>query len=297
MVVRGFSLMSIKVVFLIFIFLSAIAKAEAVDVNNRDEKTVVDSKNNTDKMPVVSDENQDGTRNSGFEKSANNLMDNSDIRREAPFMASSPRQLAASEFPTSQAMISEQQAGNWGFNSNSPVVHLGNEGISGDKQNYKNPGFSYKNIVEDVRVGLGEDVYGKLTWMYYDIKELDAWIYENVMSYESGESNLMGEFWQFIGVDAQVNAMIIFGGGQAFAGDAAGFQHGVSQRRGSESHSKVVLNLSSQNPVNIDVVENGYFKFVMKYLTIKNVIYFLLSILGAGLIFRIFRFFVKQDLS
>jgi len=278
-----------------FIFLSAIAMAETVDVGRRAEKIVVDSKNNSEKIPVVSVENQDGIRNNGLEKAVNNLIHSSEMKREAPFIASSSHQSATSEFPMSQAMISEQQFGNWGFNLNSPVVYMENKSIGDDKRNDINPVFSYKNIVEDVRVGLGEDVYDKLTWMYYDIKELDTWIYANVMSYDSSENNLMSEFWRFIGVDAQVNAMIIFGGDQTLAGEAAGFQNGVNKGRGGESHTKVVLDLSSQNPVNIEVVENGYFKFVLKYLTIKNVIYFLLSILGAGLFFRVFRFFVKQD--
>lgn len=287
--------MSIKVVFLMFIFLSAIAMAETVDVGRRAEKIVVDSKNNADKIPIFSVENQDGMRNNVLEKAANNLIHSSEMKREAPFIASSPHQSATSEFPMSQAMISEQQFGNWGFNLNSPVVYMENKSVGDDKRNDINSVFSYKNIVEDVRVGLGEDVYDKLTWMYYDIKELDTWIYANVMSYDSSENNLMSEFWRFIGVDAQVNAMIIFGGGQTLAGEAVGFQNGVNKGRGGESHTKVVLDLSSQNPVNIEVVENGYFKFVLKYLTIKNVIYFLLSILGAGLFFRVFRFFVKQD--
>jgi len=269
--------------------------AETVDVSQRAEKIVVDSKNNADKMPVVSVENQDGIRYNGLEKAANNLIHSSDMKREAPFIASSPHLSAASEFPMSQAMISEQQFGNWGFNLNSPVVYMENKSIGDDKRNDINPVFSYKNIVEDVRVGLGEDVYGKLTWIYYDIKEFDALIYSNLMIYDSKVNNLAGEFWRFIGVDAQVNAMIIFGDGQTLAGEAAGFQNGVNKGRGGESHTKVVLDLSSQNPVNIDVVENGYFKFVLKYLTIRNVIYFLLSILGAGLFFRVFRFFVKQD--
>lgn len=289
--------MFVKVVFLIFIFLSPIATAETVEVNKRDKKNVIDSKDNAAEIPAGSFRELDSTKNGGVEKDSNSLIHNLEISHEAPLSSGFTRQSVITRFPTSQAMTSGQQVGNLGFSANFPGAYLENEAANGNNLNDNNPGFSYKNLFEDVRTGLGEDVYGKLTWIYYDIKEFDALIYSNLMVYDSKISNLAGEFWKFIGVDAQVSAMIIFGDGQMFSGDAAGSHHAINQGRGGESHNKVVLDLSAQNPVNIDVVENGYFKFILKYLTIRNVVYVLLGILGAGLIMRVFKFFVKQDLS
>lgn len=162
---------------------------------------------------------------------------------------------------------------------------------------YSGDVFSYKNLLDEVRTGLGEGVYRKLVWTYYDLKGLDDRIYTSMVGYDLSSSNLLGKFQQFIGVDEHVNAMIVFNSSVGISGKPVGVGNGENQDSNKSSSSKVVLDFSQRNFARKEEIDTGRLQYILKHLTIKNIIYSLLSLLGVGMIWRMFRFFIKQDLS
>lgn len=163
--------------------------------------------------------------------------------------------------------------------------------------NYSDDVFSYKNLLDEVRAGLGEGIYSKLVWTYYDLKDLDDRIYASMVGYDLSSSNLLGKFQQFIGVDEHVNAMIVFKSSVGISGKPIGVGSGENQDGNKSSSSKVVLDFSQHSFARIEEVDTGRLQYILKHLTIKNIVYSLLSLMGVGMVWRLFRFFVKQNLS
>jgi hypothetical protein len=166
-----------------------------------------------------------------------------------------------------------------------------------ENYSYSDDVLSYKNLLDEVRTGLGEGIYSKLVWTYYDLKDLDERIYASMVVYDLSSSNLLGKLQQFIGVDEHINAMIVFKSSVGISGKPIGVGNGENQDPNKSSSSKVVLDFSQRNFARKEEVDTGYIQYILKLLTIKNIIYSLLILMGIGMVWRMFRFFVKQDLN
>ncbi|WP_415878905.1 hypothetical protein [Methylomonas sp. TEB] len=163
--------------------------------------------------------------------------------------------------------------------------------------NYSDDVFSSKKLLDELRDSLGEGIYSKLVWTYYDLKDLDSRIYASMVGYDLSGSNLLGKLQQFIGVNEHVNAMIVLGSSVGVAGQPVGVGNEKNQVANNSSSSKVVLDFSQRGFFSKDEIDAGRFQIVLRYLTIKNIIYSLLSLMGVGMVWRMFRFFIKQDLN
>jgi hypothetical protein len=157
--------------------------------------------------------------------------------------------------------------------------------------------FSYKSILDEVRDGLGEGVYSKLAWTYSGIKDLDDKIYASMVGYDLSGSDFLGKLHQFIGVDQQLSAMIFFSDSLGRMQEPFGAISGENKGANKGGNSKVVLDFSLENFARNEGVDTGRIQLILSHLTIKNFVYSLLSLMGAGMVWRMFRFFLKQDLS
>jgi len=162
-------------------------------------------------------------------------------------------------------------------------------GMPASEYAYTDEKVAYKNLLEQVRFGLGEGVYSKLIWTYYDLKDLDDRIYSSLTGFDLSGAGFLGKLPAFVGVNDQINALIVLGHGNR----VAGLENGDNKSPGG----KVVLDFSAQNLVGDNDAKSEEVRLFFKYFSIKNIVYVLLSVLGFGLLRRIFKFFVKQDLS
>lgn len=165
------------------------------------------------------------------------------------------------------------------------------------KYNFQDDFFSYKNMLYEVQIGLGDEIYDKLVWTYYGIKDIDDLIYSRMAEYNFNGSDFVGKFRQFVGLDSQMSAMIVLGGRSYDAANMSQFENFSNKTNHKDGGGKVVLDFSYENISHADAIEISRIYAIFKYLTIKNFIYFLLGVMGISMLRRVFRFFIKQDLS
>lgn len=294
MIVRGFRFALIMMVFLNVLLTDSIAMETQPESSFDSRKAKDDNENSridldaTKDILVAVDAKKDVTKVSGHQ-----------LGVESPRVNAYSKESAVGISSISRLIFREQENMNRLAQSTFGVQefsHAGSaEGV--EKYSYSDDIFSYKNLLEEVQSGLGEGVYSKLVWTYYDLKDLDERIYASMVRYDLSSSNLLGKFQKFIGVDEQVNAMMVFGSGVGTMGNSIGGGSGENQDANSGSSSKVVLDFSQRNFTKIDEVDTGRVQYLLKHLTIKNIAYGLLVLMGVGMVWRIFRFFIKQDLS
>jgi hypothetical protein len=294
MIVRGFRFALIMMFFLNILPTDSVAmgiQAESSFYSSKakddKEKSRIDLDDTKDSLIDI-DAKKDVTKVSGHELGVESSRAN-DPSIEAAVETSSISRLIFRE----QVNINRLAHPTFGVQEFSDVGSA--EGV--ETYSYSDHVFSYKNLLEEVQTGLGEGVYGKLVWTYYDLKDLDDRIYASMVGYDLSAIKLLGKLEQFIGVDSQVNAMIVFGSGGGIMGKSIGVGNGENQDANKSSNSKVILDFSQRSVAEKNEVDTGRFQFILKHLTIKSFIYSLLILMGVGMAWRMFRFFIKQDLS
>lgn len=156
----------------------------------------------------------------------------------------------------------------------------------------------YEDVLDSVRDTIGDTTYSKLLWTYYDIKEIDNLIYAKMAQYDFSRSVVAEGYRGINGLNHQFGATIMVSNPLAVPSGNAMFQDDIAKPV-QGSNGKVVLNITEQNLGNIEreTIDNSYFAFILRIMTIKNIIYAMLTVFTSGLLLRVFRFFIKQDLS
>ena len=198
-------------------------------------------------------------------------------------------------FSVSQPLYAEQR-----YMDRASISKFGEIGSSHELENPFNSKsgstgdfYLYKNLIEDVRVTLSEEVFSKMVWTYFDLKDLDDKVYSTISEYDLKVQSVFGKMQQLIGIDNQINALIIFGA-NADSGSRNN-PSGSANPRGDGD--KATLDFSEIGALNAEGQEIGKTGVVFKHFTIKNIAYFLLGVLSVGMVWRGFRFILKQDLS
>lgn len=149
-------------------------------------------------------------------------------------------------------------------------------------------------IQEEIKENLGEDVYSKLVFTYGEIKGIDSWIYSAMAQYGFDDGFLFGkQKYSIMGLDDQLNALVIF-------------QRGKDKVDGNLSEKEGKKTLKTEGMGEQLFLTEGYhrdfqgenehkFAFILNYLSIKNLIYFLLLIVSIGVVIRSFKFLIRQE--
>ncbi len=157
---------------------------------------------------------------------------------------------------------------------------------------------SYSGMLDSVRDAIGDSAYSKLLWTYYDIKEIDNLIYTKMAQYDFSHSVFSEGYISINGLNQQFGASIMVSNVLGAPNENLLFQ-GEFNKGPAGAGGKAVSNIPEQSLENVqsDMVENSYFALILQFLTVKNLIYAMLAIFLGGLLIRVFRFFIKQDLS
>ena len=187
-------------------------------------------------------------------------------------------------------------------NAGKPSVYPRSIDGTGDLKGFVNfessPKISYSGMLDSVRDTIGDSAYSKLLWTYYDIKEIDNLIYTKMAQYDFSHSVFSEGFRSINGLNQQFGASIMVSNRLGAPNENPMFQ-GEFNKTPSSAGGKTVLNIPEQSLENVqsDVLENSYFALILRFLTVKNLIYAMLAAFLGGLLLRVVRFFIKQDLS
>ncbi len=210
------------------------------------------------------------------------------------------RSLTTPHFPRRQASPefaqSPDQAGQL-FGSSGLLVEQGatQQLISSQEQTDAE---SFTQLRDDLREVVGDEVYSKMIWAYQDLKALDNSIYAELSQYEVMVQEWLVEVQEIFGLNDQLRAELILP-------DTPDAEASRLRVAAIESHHETAEdNLASRlkaDRLNQDLAravdfENQSKLFqIVKYLTIKNFLYLLLSVVGVVYFAKFFKFLVRQQ--
>ncbi len=155
----------------------------------------------------------------------------------------------------------------------------------------------FEQLHDEVRLLVGQDIYDQLVWSYADIKSFDNWIYATLSQYELAGEPLFGASQGLNGLDDQLRAHLVFLGINGSANSTTAWNHDADRTIAvTPVDTKNVL-AEYQTQILYSRVEPqaGWFVRVLEYLTIKNLLYLVLSIMSVVFLLRAIRFLLRQQ--
>lgn len=152
-----------------------------------------------------------------------------------------------------------------------------------------------ENIQEDLHLLLGEEAYAKMIWLYKDLKKFDNWINLVMADYELyAPHNSLGAA-RINGLNDQLNADV-FLRGSLTTDRGSDPQHAFYESRAGLAHhvaaDLTLNNATTQMDVNFE--NESKFFFILKYLTVVNFIYLIVTLLVILYLGKLFKLLVRQ---
>lgn len=149
-------------------------------------------------------------------------------------------------------------------------------------------------IHDELRLMVGEDVYGKMVWTYRDLKRLDNWIYETASHFALFGQQSMSGSHRIVGLSNQLKADLFFLG---LIGSDKGQLETLRPGSRYDALSLQTVALTGQTgPIAATgTVIEGRFFGILEYLTILNFVYLILAVMALVYLAKLFNFLVKQQ--
>lgn len=155
----------------------------------------------------------------------------------------------------------------------------------------------FEHLNDEVRLLVGEDIYAQLVWSYVDIKSFDNWIYATLSQYQLAGDPIFGASQGLNGLDDQLRANLVFLGINGSANSATALNHDghrtIAVTR--DDTRNVLAEYQTQILYSRAEPQTGWFVLVFEYLTIKNLLYLVLSIISVVFLLRAIRFLLRQQ--
>jgi hypothetical protein len=149
----------------------------------------------------------------------------------------------------------------------------------------------FDQLHDEIRLMVGEDMYAEMAWTYLDAKKLENWIYATV-----DQTGLFARDSLIVGLNDQLMASLTSLG-------MAGAKSQTVASMGQLSAQRVVGQVdpfnAAKSTVDPEVMkaalegQSGFFQ-VLKYLTVRNLWYAMLSMIMLIYAGKCFKFFVRQ---
>lgn len=165
------------------------------------------------------------------------------------------------------------------FNSDNPAQSMPEAGVNALKQ-----------MNEGLRTLVGEELYSRMVWAYLDVKELDDWIYASI-----DQSGLFSQDSFLMGLNDR-----LFAGLATFTGQSVGGENGNSafndwQKEIQTQQGRDVKSVMDKEAMRANLDSQSLFFAYLKYLTLLNFIYLILTILALVYVGRFCRFMIRQQ--
>ncbi|QPK61924.1 hypothetical protein IVG45_13755 [Methylomonas sp. LL1] len=150
----------------------------------------------------------------------------------------------------------------------------------------------FDQLHDEARLMVGEEIYAKMVWTYSDIKELDNWIYSSMSQYDLLADQSQAGAKAVSGLNQQLTAELVFLGlkgsdGPVLAGKGSTNVVNLESRRSMPGYAEPMLVSDSES--------QNAFLFILKYLTIANFLYLMVSVMAAVSLAKAFNFFIRQE--
>lgn len=144
---------------------------------------------------------------------------------------------------------------------------------------------------DELRLMVGEEVYGKMAWTYLDLKRLDNWIYETTSQFALFSQQALSGNQTVVGLSNQLKAELFFMGLGSDSSRSQPMQLGtrvdVLQAQFETEQAIKIAATEAEN--------EAKFFGVLKYLTILNLVYLILAVMALVYTAKLFGFLVKQQ--
>jgi len=157
---------------------------------------------------------------------------------------------------------------------------------------------SFTQIREDLRELVGDEVYSKMICAYQDLKALDNSIYAELSQYEAIVQEWLVGVQEIFGLNDQLRAELILP-------ETPDAKASLLRVAAIESHHEAAENnlasrlktdrLNQDIAMAVDFENQSKLFQIVKYLTIKNFLYLLLSVVGVVYFAKFFKFLVRQQ--
>ena len=183
------------------------------------------------------------------------------------------------------------------FNQSNLLATDPNLGFYSKQMSTQNPSYNdfLGEIHDELRLMVGEEVYGKMAWTYLDLKRLDNWIYETTSQLGIFNQQILSGSQGIVDLSNQLRADLFFLGLMgADASRMPSLQYG-NQINPLATQTDPTLARQADQMTAIDAAVEGTFFGIFKYLTILNFWYLALAIIALVYIAKLFRFLVNQQ--
>ncbi|MCQ8129172.1 hypothetical protein [Methylomonas rivi] len=181
----------------------------------------------------------------------------------------------------------------WGLGMSADNASLGNESRhAGEHNQMVNDPFA--ELHDEMRLLVGEDMYAKMVWTYLDVKQLDNWIYATIK-----QSELFARDSLIVGINDQLMVGLTSLGLVGSNDRNLAFEEQLAA--GNQENGRQINGLNNAEQMINDAVmraefeRNSSFFGVLKYLTVNNFLYLLLSVLVSVYLVKLVRFLIRQQ--
>lgn len=161
------------------------------------------------------------------------------------------------------------------------------EFIDDDKKQLNN-NFAY-HLQDDIRSMVGEDIYAKMVWMYFDLKAVDNQIYSTLEQYGLGRGGVFEQQLPIVIQDNPIQSIFALVPGNP---DEA-YNPKTASIAGNESIKDVWRDRPSR-ALGEELYQDGLFFKISEYLTVANLLYVMALWVSLKLLFKGFRFLLRS---
>ena len=145
---------------------------------------------------------------------------------------------------------------------------------------------------DQARLMLGEEVYAKIAWTYFDLKQVDEWIYSTTSQISLDGYQRFFPFSSLFRLDEHLQAGVVLG--TAEQKQWLNQNNTATLGLGSQS-AQAVLADYQKSIANVDRDNDSFFFSILKYLTILNLLYGMLAGLALVFLGKGFNFLIRLN--
>ncbi|MCK9606025.1 MAG: hypothetical protein M0R33_06185 [Methylomonas sp.] len=151
----------------------------------------------------------------------------------------------------------------------------------------------FELLRDEMRLTVGEDIYAKMVWTYLDAKQLDNWINTTI-----DQSELFAQDSLIVGLNNQLMASLTSLGLARSNGRNYLLEESLRTTRQGERQANELngaKQIVNDALMKAEFERQSYFFGVLKYLTVGNFLYLLLSIMILAYFVKLIKFLIRQQ--
>ncbi len=154
----------------------------------------------------------------------------------------------------------------------------------------------FTQMRDDLRLMVGDEMYSRMVWSYWDVKQLDNLIYAEMSQYDLLVQQWLADAQDIFGLNDQLRANLVLPG--TTDSEAGRLRLASLNRQHAHLQQTLSAGLSADklDQVRMTGFDNQSLFFMFyQYLTFRNFFYMISSLLGFVYVARLFKFLLRQQ--